>query len=168
MLAWIRDHLLVCRWPVLFVHVYLWSGHLSPIPHSCGSPPAQMLLQWTFSMPPWPAWLGQLHSYNLPRFQQEESSMLPSSLPCFCSAPGMLTAHGAPLSVSRTIRQQLLSESFVAQTYWQLYRLLLLILLPYREDKIPDTNGNSAASICHNYSNYIVFTLSYESVTVCI
>lgn len=86
---------------------------------------------------------------------------------CLCSAPGMPTAHGAPLSVSRTIRQQLLSKSFVARTYWQLYRLLLLILLPYREDKIPDTNGNSAASICHNYSNYIVFTLSYESVTVC-
>lgn len=119
---------------------------------ACGSPPAHMLLLWTFSMPPCPVWhwLGQLQAKI-----------------CLCSAPGMPTAHGAPLSVSRTIRQQLLSKSFVARTYWQLYRLLLLILLPYREDKIPDTNGNSAASICHNYSNYIVFTLSYESVTVC-
>lgn len=35
---------------------------------ACGSPPAHMLLLWTFSMPPCPAWhwLGQLHSQNLP------------------------------------------------------------------------------------------------------
>lgn len=68
-------------------------------------------------------------------------------------------------STSRT-KQQPLSKLLVARIYWQLYGFcffFFLILLPYREDKIPDTNGNSAAGTCHNYSNYVV---SYESVTV--
>lgn len=38
MLAWIRDHLLVCWWAVLFVYVYLWSGHFCPILHGLWFP----------------------------------------------------------------------------------------------------------------------------------
>lgn len=116
---------------------------------------------------PWPGWHwpGHLYSQNLPpclAWGKQHSTQKPS----FPTTASSLRWRRLNLRFQQAEQP---NDSLWASYLWHEYIgscmvfVFFLILLPYREDKIPDTNGNSAAGTCHNYSNYVV---SYESVTV--